>query len=155
MTRPEVNIYRDYIRGDLPRVYSDLTDLDQQELKDGGIADPIQAERALDAMGARMITWDTDRGPAGVFGVTPSDTPGAGMIWAIPTNFAHKRWRFAVRTTEQLIEELGTKYDVLFNFKDARNIKQINWLKRVGFTFIATVQMPNGQTYHEFVRIMK
>lgn len=119
------------------------------------MTDPVVLEDALTPMGARMLTWDTEAGPVAVLGVTPSGFRTVGLVWAVASDLARPRWRFAVRETEGALRWLSRDHSVLANFKDDRNINQINWLKRVGFTFIAKHTGENGLTYLEFVRIMK
>lgn len=146
---------RPYRKGDLSRVWRDLREEDIRELRDGGLTDPQVLEDALIPMGARMLTWDTNQGPVAILGVTPSGDARVGLVWAVASDLARPRWRFAVRETEGVLQWLARDHTVLANFKDTRNQHQINWLKRVGFTFIGRQQGANGRTYLEFVRIMK
>jgi hypothetical protein len=147
--------FRPYRQGDLGRVWACLREEDLRELSAGGLTDPVALEDALTPMGAKMLTWDTNDGPVAVLGVTPSGDPLVGLVWAVASDLARPRWRFAVRETEGALEWLAADYSVLANFKDARNINQIKWLQRVGFTFIARHAGENGLTYLEFLRIMK
>lgn len=149
------NAFRPYRQGDLGRVWANLRAEDLRELSAGGMDDPTVIEDALTPMGARMLTWDTDEGPVAVLGVTPSGNRMVGLVWAVASEAARPRWRFAVRETEEALGLLARDHAVLANFKDDRNINQINWLKRVGFTFINRHKGENGLTYLEFVRIMK
>ncbi|WP_422049731.1 hypothetical protein [Shimia sp.] len=157
MTEPKHgwNAFRPYAQGDLGRVWDTLLGDELRELQDGGMRNPEALEGELLALGTKMIVWDTEDGAVAVYGVTPTPDPEVGLIWALPGSKAHKRWRWGVKTTEDAIVELGRDYSVLMNLKDARNTKQITWLKKIGFTFINRLQGENGQTYLEFVRIMK
>lgn len=147
--------FRPYRQGDLGRVWETLREEDLLELKAGGLSDPMVLEDALPLMGARMLTWDTNQGPVAVLGVTPSGNRRVGLVWAVASDLARPRWRFAVRETKGVLRWLARDYDVLANFKDTRNENHIKWLKRVGFTFIGQHQGENGLNYLEFVRIMK
>ena len=147
--------FRPYSQGDLSRVWESLRAEDLRELGDGGLRDPEILEEAIMPLSGRMITWDSDDGPMAVLGVTPTSDPAVGLVWAIASDEARPRWRFAVRETEGALKMLSEDFAVLANFKDARNKQQINWLKKVGFTFISRHKGENGQTYLEFVRIMK
>ncbi len=142
---------RPYAQGDLSRVWVDLRDDDLREV--GGY-DPLELEGTLQGMGAKMMTWDTDQGPVSVYGSTPTENPMVGLVWTLTANAAMPRWRFQTRFTEEMLQWCGEGYSVLANFKDARNTMQIKWLKKIGFTFIQHHQM-DGQTYIEFLRIMK
>jgi predicted alternative tryptophan synthase beta-subunit len=146
--------FREYRQGDLGRVWSDIREEDLAEIRDGGVEGPEAIEQVVISMGAKMLTWDTDEGPAAVVGVTPTGDPKVGLVWAVAANKARPRWRFAARETEGVLQKIAGGHSVLSNFKDTRNLQQINWLKRVGFTFINRHQGANGLTYLEFVRIM-
>lgn len=145
------NIIRPYAQGDLSRVWEDLR---EDDLREVGKFDPVGLEETLSEMGAKMKTWDTDEGPVGVIGSTPTDNPMVGLVWCLASNAAVPRWRFHVREIEGLLQWCAEDYHVLANFKDARNTVQIKWLKKVGFTFIKRHEM-DGHTYIEFLRIMK
>lgn len=144
--------FRPYRRGDLSRVWANLRDEDRTELTTSGFLDPDVLEDILSLEACKVKTWDTEVGPVAALGVTRTDDPQVGLIWALASKLAVPRWRFAVRNTEAVLNELGEGFLVLANFKDSRNRQQINWLKRVGFTFINTHE-GDGATYHEFVRI--
>lgn len=149
------NSFRPYQKGDLLEVAKDLPEQDAAELNALGFTDFAEIERQLLAEGARLRTWETEDGPVASFGVTPTKDKSVGLIWLLPTNAAHKRWRWGVRQTQKTIAELAEGYTVLTNFKDTRNKKQIQWLRRIGFTFLSTVEAPSGQTFTEFVRFTK
>jgi hypothetical protein len=154
MIKPQWDIFRLYRKGDLRSIWGDLRAEDRQELETGGIINPDVVEEAMLPLTSKLLTWDTEVGPVAVLGVTRLDNPHAGLVWAIASNKAKPRWRFAVRNTEDLLREMGQGYHVLSNYKDARNTQQINWLKKLGFVFINTVDV-DGQAFHEFVRIVK
>lgn len=149
------NNLRPYAQGDLCRVWEDIREDDRRELSANGLVDPEMIETNLLNMGARMQTWDTDEGPVCIYGSTPTQNPMVGLVWSLTANAAMPRWRFHAREAEGMLQWCAEGYDVLANFKDARNTTQVKWLQKVGFTFINRHQMPNGLTYLEFLRIMK
>ncbi len=148
------NGFRQYQQGDLECVWSCIRSEDLRELGGAGL-DPETLEVAILRTNPKIAVWDTEQGPVAILGVTPTDNPMVGLVWAVASDLARPRWRFAVRETEGALRGLAGDYPVLANFKDARNTQQISWLKKVGFTFIAKHEGENGQTYLEFVRIMK
>lgn len=149
------NVFRPHAQGDLCRVWGTLSFEDLRELSSFGSVTPEEIEKALEMDGAQVLTWDTEDGPVAVCGVTPGEYPGSAVVWLIPGSGAHKRWRWGVRHTEEVLLSLSKDYAVLYNIKDARNTKQIAWLKRLGFTFLNQFVAENGLPYIEFSRIMK
>lgn len=142
--------FRPYKKGDLPALWDNLRAEDLSELQGLGINNPALVEQHL----GHTQTWDTPDGPVACLGVTPTDEPGVGLVWALAAEAARPRWRFAVRNTQAVLDEIGSDYLILTNFKDARNKGQVRWLRRVGFTFINRVPLGNRE-YLQFVRIMK
>lgn len=154
-TKQSWDNFRPYKTGDLSAVWADLRDEDKLELTANGLNDPEYIEEVLQRAATKIMTWETEGGPVAVLGVTSMPDPNVGLIWAVASDKARPRWRFAVRNTPKMLDELGDGYMVLTNLKDSRNINQIEWLKKVGFTFINMHEAPAGHTYLEFVRIMK
>lgn len=150
------NSFRAYRSGDLQAVWQDLREEDRQEV---GHQSPAYLDGLDSLMTHGLInarTWDTERGPVCVLGVTPSDTPEVGVVWALASEAARPRWRFAVRHTEAVLTEMSSGYSVLSNFKDSRNIQQINWLRKLGFVFIKSHQTDDPErSLLEFVRIVQ
>lgn len=152
-----LNQFRPYRQGDLVQVWNALRADDLREFQAVGVTNPATIESYLNANAIRVTTWETEGGPVAVLGVTPSHDPMVGLVWAVASTDAYPRWRFAVRHTEQCLAQLGQGFRLLANYKDSRNHQQIQWLKRVGFTFICTHANHEGTgvAFHEFVRIVK
>jgi hypothetical protein len=151
------NKFRPYQRGDVLKVWRDLRPEDLREYRTMGMDDPVIVEDFILGIRQKLTTWDTERGPVAVLGVTPGETPEVGCIWAIASHHALPRWRFAVRNTEGALRWLSEGYLLLSNYKDARNTQQINWLRRLGFVFIRTDENygGSGSPFHQFVRIVQ
>lgn len=151
------NFFRPYQVGDLPMIWPDLRPDDLREYVTVGAGDPRLVEQYLLGHTKRVTTWDTEAGPVAVLGVTPAPDPFVGLVWAVASTHATDRWRFAVRNTQACLDRLGKGFLVLANFKDSRNTQQINWLRKVGFTFINTHENfeGTGVAFHEFVRIVR
>jgi hypothetical protein len=149
------NRFRPYHKGDIPKIWGSLRPEDYREFETLGITDPQLVEDFTLGVPQKMTTWDTERGPVAVLGVTEGELPGVGCIWAIASTRARPRWRFAVRHTEDILKGMSEGYNILSNYKDTRNIDQINWLRRLGFTFIRTDENYGGSgvPFHQFVRI--
>lgn len=151
------NRFRPYKRGDLPTVWRSLRPEDLLEFQTLRCSDPTVLEDFILGTRQRLSTWETERGPMAVFGVTQGEEPGIGHIWAVASTHAKGRWRFAARHTEACLMGLSEGFTLLSNYKDARNTEQINWLRRLGFTFIRTDEDYGGcgHPFHQFVRIVK
>jgi hypothetical protein len=152
----QINRFRPYEPGDLCTVWENLRLEDKQEFDVVGLSNPAELEVYITTASLRLTTWETEGGPVAVLGVTPGDVRGVGQIWAIASTFAEPRWRFAVRHTPALLDHLGQGFNLLSNFKDSRNTRQINWLRRLGFTFFRSDVdfCGTGLTFHQFVRIV-
>lgn len=153
----EWNAFRPYAQGDLPHIWQTLRDEDLREYRAVGITDPHLIEAFIKNSSHRVQTWDSDIGPLVVLGVTPGDDPLVGHIWAVASSRASPRWRFAVRETNRILDELSEGYRLLYNVKDSRNTEQIAWLRKLGFTFFNSIPdySGSGVTFHEFARIPK
>jgi hypothetical protein len=151
------NELRPYKKGDVLKVWQSLRHEDALEFATLGVHDPLIVEDFITDGTQRLMTWDTEGGPVAVIGVTEGWAPDVGCIWAIASDAARPRWRFAVRNTDAILKELGQGYLVLSNFKSTHNTGQINWLRRLGFTFIRTDADygGSGATFHQFVRIVE
>jgi hypothetical protein len=150
-----VNEFRAYRRGDLLAVAETLRPEDAREFAAVGLTIDETLEDYLEVAGGRLLTWDTEDGPVAVLGVTPSEDWREGTVWAVASTRAEARWRFAVRHTEAVLKRLSEGHLVLSNFKDARNTKQIAWLRRLGFVFLRKVEdfQGSGHAFYQFTRI--
>jgi hypothetical protein len=152
MKTPPLNFFRPYVKGDIPHLWGTLRHEDRRELAAAGFTDPEVTEKLVIASCQKVLTWDTERGAVAVCGVTPEGD--VGLIWSFASRRALPRWRWVARRTEGVLQNLGKDFKVLANFKDVRNKQQIEWLTRLGFTFIQYHEGENTD-YVEFVRIMK
>ena len=146
---------RPYKAGDIDHVWANLRPEDMRELKGTPAENPAVLEELFASGVCRVFVWDTEVGPVGMMGVTPTEDPDIGVVWAIGSEDCRSRWRFYARQTVELMDELGRGFKVLANFKDSRNIQQIKWLKRIGFTFINNHPVDEDHSLLEFVRIVK
>lgn len=92
--------------------------------------------------------------PIAVFGVAPvSLLGGRGCPWMLGTDGLLRHSRELVRETRGVVDAWGLRYDQLFNFVDARNVRAIAWLKHLGFSVFAPVPYgAQGLPFHRFER---
>lgn len=146
---------RPYQAGDVGRVWADLRAEDRLELEDTPVQDIQSMEDLVLGDQCRVHVWDSDQGPMGLIGVTRTDEPDVGIVWALATEASRSRMRYFIRQTPAVLDDLGQGFRVLANFKDSRNKQQISWLRRVGFTFINRHPVDETHSLLEFVRIVK
>lgn len=130
-------IIRDYRAGDLRKVWGCLAANDLRELALANITDPDAVELDNAKEGAHLRTVEAPNGAVlAVYGAIPSHAYNTAVVWALPSTDAKKHWRWFVRATEAMLQELAASVDraVLYNYKDADQEAHIAWLKRIGFT---------------------
>jgi len=92
--------------------------------------------------------------PIAVFGVAPvSLLGGQGCPWMLGTDTLELYGRAIVQLSRQHVARWGLKYDQLFNYVDARNLRSIAWLRHTGFSiFKAEPYGVDGLPFHRFER---
>lgn len=95
----------------------------------------------------------------GMWGVVPDGKyPEAGRIWLLGTDDlvedSLNRVRF-LREAGHHLSSVAQRYQVLFNFMDARNVVHRRWLEWMGFTFIAehSNHGAEGRLFLEFCKV--
>lgn len=151
------NRYRPHRRGDLATIWKSLRPEDAREFATVGMTDPTLIEDIVLFGGGRFLTWETEVGPVAILGVSHSAEPDVGIVWAVASTAAVPRWRWAVRNTEGALKRLSKGKRLLTNYKDARNVQQINWLAKIGFVFFRLEEnyAGSGQAFLQFARIVK
>jgi hypothetical protein len=82
---------------------------------------------------AVTAVWDGE--PVGMFGVVPVSTvDGIGAPWMLGTPRVDRLAREWLIEAPQWLTMLGDGYFVLRNWVDARNVRSIAWLRRMGFS---------------------
>lgn len=149
------NWFRPYRKGDLPRIWAKLREEDRREFATVGLVDPHLVESFI-REGGKVMSWSTEGGVVAVLGVSDCDIPGVGVVWAVASVDALPRWRWAVRNTDAALSTLSVNKTLLTNYKDARNSQQINWLRRLGFTFFRIEEdyAGSGRPFLQFARIV-
>lgn len=92
--------------------------------------------------------------PFAICGVVPMDDL-TGAVWALGTTDLAKHRIAFLRRSKGIVEGLHQKYPVLTNCVDARNTLHIEWLRWLGFTFIAKHPYWGAEKrpFYEFVRM--
>lgn len=76
-----------------------------------------------------------EREPVCIFGVVPvSLLTGQGSPWMLSTEKVFRFPGALVRETSRYLERMLGVYPHLENYVDARNVRSVRWLTRVGFT---------------------
>jgi hypothetical protein len=151
---------RPTVPADIPVVAKNMRAADVAEVQAGSGSTPQEALLYCYMMGRPCETIAAADGePVAMWGVVPDGAyPEAGRVWLLGTDRlvvdSTVRVRF-LRHAKREVERMGRMYDVLWNYVDARNQVHINWLKWMGFTFIA--ERPNygaeGRSFLEFCKV--
>ena len=151
---PSVREYRD---GDAEALAPILRHADLQELQ---ATNPRPALEVLRLSAEESIPSCTVIGAsgkvAGLFGVVPSAT-SSGVVWLLGSDELTQgpTLRAFLRRCHDYLDTLHTLYPVLYNCIDERNRVHINWLRHMGFTFIARHEQYGHEQrpFLEFVRL--
>lgn len=143
---------------DIVPVARAMREEDKAEVMAGCGQSPDQALLFCYFKGAPCMTMvGRGGGPVGMWGVVDQGQ-GVGRIWMLATDELVQDKQNSIqflRQAKPCVEEMLQRYEVLFNYADARNTVHLKWLQWMGFTFIA--EHPNygneGQLFLEFVRM--
>lgn len=143
--------------GDLFRMARYMRQADQNELRAASGLSPYMAlERSFEATTDPYVGADERDRPVCMGGVVPvPGCPLRGVVWAVATNrVIHHRISF-LRRSVPWVRLWQRQFPILTNAVDERNTVHIEWLKWLGFTFIA--RHPEygveRRPFLEFVRI--
>lgn len=95
--------------------------------------------------------WGT---PIVMFGACTHE-PGLAAVWLLSTDDLYNHRISFLRQSRKGMDAVNRKWPVLFNYCDARNVVHINWLRGLGFTFIARHEHygVERRPFLEFVRV--
>jgi len=159
-TSPVRAYTRPAVPADIPVVAEQMRAADVAEVQAGSGSTPQEVLLYCFMMGSPCETWVAPDGePVAMWGVVPDGVyPQAGRVWLLGTErmVADGTVRMGLlRQAKREVERVSKLYDVLWNYVDARNQVHINWLKWMGFTFIA--ERPNygaeGRLFLEFCKV--
>jgi hypothetical protein len=144
---------RELREGDTEALLADLRPADRDECD--ALLGPGQEQAALAksiAQSALVWTFTIDDRVAGIFGVTPvSLLGGQGLPWMLGTPAIDRHPSAFIRLNRPYIARMLALCPHLVNVVDARNVRSIAWLKKMGFTVLPAQPMGvAGLPFHPF-----
>jgi len=132
-----------------------LRQADKAELLAGSGTSPLDAlMEGLRLSAPALVGVDDDDVPILMFGVAPIDDT-LGCVWMLSSDDIYKHKFTFLKRSKRVLDDFNKKWPVLFNVCDERNVDHIEWMRRLGYTFIA--RHPNygqaGIPFIEFVRV--
>lgn len=133
------------------------TRLREEDLNDLRVhgSEPLDALRLSFGSSLECYTaCGTDDVPFAIFGVCDiyDGSLRLGAIWMLGSEDILKYVREFVPASKAWVDLFGEDHDLLFNFVHKDNKVHIRWLKKLGFSFIASRTI-NNETVFEFARI--
>ncbi|SAL47478.1 hypothetical protein AWB74_02136 [Caballeronia arvi] len=126
-------IVREIREGDVEHIAAHLRPADLDEVEAGtGARDALAVLRAGVDASSPCWTIEVSGEPAGVFGASPTD--GVGGVWMLGTAALERAPKQLTKLGRTYVRRMAEQYGTLMNFVDARNVKSIHWLTRLGFT---------------------
>ncbi|WP_146120213.1 hypothetical protein [Paraburkholderia sp. BL21I4N1] len=124
---------RDPRDGDIEAIAADLRSADIEEIHGAtGHRDCLAVMRQGAQLSTLLWTIEVDGKPAGLFGVTAA--PGIGVPWMLGTPALERAPKQLTRLGREYVHLMSDKYATLLNYVDARSLKSVQWLDRLGFT---------------------
>lgn len=150
MGKAEIREVRD---GDMEALLANLRPADRDEAE--ALLGPGKEAKALaDSIRASVLVWTAtiDGELAAIFGVCPvSVLSGQGLPWLLGTPLIDRNRGVFMRLNRPYIARMLAVFSQLVNVVDARNVKSIAWLKRMGFTVLPAQPMGvAGLPFHPF-----
>lgn len=119
--------------GDVEAIAANLRTADVEEIHgSSGHRDCLAVMRQGAEASALLWTIEVDGEPAGLFGVTPAD--GIGVPWMLGTPALERAPKQLTKLGRAYVRLMNDKYATLLNYVDARSLKSVYWLARLGFT---------------------
>lgn len=152
MSRPGGDI-RLYADGDIDLLRADLRPADAAEID--ALAGPGRIDEVLrQSVQTSTVLWSHYLGDQllSVFGVAPIDLLGGeGAVWLIGTRLLERHPSALVRQAPEYISRMRQTFPRLVNVVDARNVKAMRWLRRLGFVILpAQPTGVAGLPFHPF-----
>ncbi|MGF6738504.1 hypothetical protein [Paraburkholderia atlantica] len=126
-------IVRAVREGDVEAIAANLRTADTEEIYGAsGRRDYLAVMREGADQSAMLWTIEVDGAPAGLFGVVP--TQGVGVPWMLGTPALERAPKQLTKLGRAFVRLMNDKYATLLNYVDARSLKSVYWLERLGFT---------------------
>lgn len=139
--------------GDFEFVLDNARQADRDECD--AMLGPGRFEAALRAsVDASVLLWtfEVHGKAAAIFGVCPiSLLSGIGAPWLIGTYLVERAPGALVRLSRLYIPKMQAAFPLLCNVVDARNVKSVAYLRRLGFEFGEAIQIgPERMPFYPF-----
>jgi len=119
--------------GDIESIAANLRIADIEEIHGAtGHRDCFAVMRDGALRSTLLWTIEVDGEPAGLFGVAPA--LGFGMPWMLGTPALERAPKQLTKLGRAYVRLMSDKYATLLNYVDARSLKSVHWLARLGFT---------------------
>jgi hypothetical protein len=126
-------IVRSVRAGDIEAIAANLRAADIEEIHGAlGHRDCLAVMQAGAQASALLWTIEVGGEPAGLFGVTP--TPDCGVPWMLGTPALERAPKQLTKLGRAYVRLMSDRYATLLNYVDARSLKSVYWLARLGFT---------------------
>ncbi len=115
--------------------------------------EPLAAVERCCAASDPCCAITTDDRVIALFGVVP-DGPDKGIVWLVGSDeIASRPFTFA-RASRVWVDRLHERYQILWNYADARNEVHLRWLRFCGFTIHRRVDQHGAgrRPFYEFSR---
>jgi ribosomal protein S18 acetylase RimI-like enzyme len=132
-----------------------LREADRAELEAHGHGIPAMA--LLGALGGEVckMAIDPEGNPIVMWGVSKdARREGLGHVWLMASDLIRNHIRQLLKEAPIYLAEMHTVAPLLVNDVDARNTLHIEWLKRLGFSFLAKRPL-YGIGTQEFIKIVR
>lgn len=119
--------------------------VDVRELRDMNDTGPLAAVAEAMRVDGEVLAARLDGEPVALFGCARMSVLGnAGSPWLLGTDALERCARPLVALGRAKVAEWIRTYDLLENVVDARNVRTIGWLKRIGFSFGEPIEVKPG-----------
>lgn len=119
--------------GDIEAIAANLRKADIEEIHGTlGHRDCLSVMRAGAQASALLWTIEVGGEPAGLFGVAPA--PDCGVPWMLGTPEIERAPKQLTKLGRTYVRLMSDRYATLLNYVDARSLKSVYWLARLGFT---------------------
>lgn len=126
-------IVREPREGDIEAIAANLRLADIEEIYGSvGHRDCLAIIQSGAQHSTLLWTIEVDGEPAGLFGVTPA--PDFGVPWMLGTPALERAPKQLTKLGRVYVRLMNDKYATLLNYVDARSLKSVYWLARLGFT---------------------
>lgn len=146
-------LIRELQPGDAEALLADLRPADAAEC-DALVGRGKRAETLAASIEQSLACWvlEVNGGVAAIFGVAPvSALGGQGLPWMLGTPLIDRFPGAFIRRCRPYIARMLAVCPSLVNVVDARNVRSIAWLKRMGFTVLPAQPMgAEGLPFHPF-----